>query len=66
MWHLCGVLTLAIYISPNSGRIDLLLSEEKDCSCAGNPCRTLRYVIHTIIDEVTVPLNKEVVGLPVG
>jgi hypothetical protein len=28
MWRLCGVLTLAIYISPNNGPIDLLLGEE--------------------------------------
>ncbi len=28
MWRLCGVLTLAIYISPNNGPIDLLLVKE--------------------------------------
>ncbi len=28
MWRFCGVLTLAVYISPNNGPIDLLLGEE--------------------------------------
>jgi hypothetical protein len=28
MWCLCGVLTLAMYLSPNNGPIDLLLDEE--------------------------------------
>jgi hypothetical protein len=28
MWRLCGVLTLAIYIFPNNGLIDLFLGEE--------------------------------------
>ncbi len=28
MWHLCGILTLAIYISPNNGPIDLHLGKE--------------------------------------
>ncbi len=28
MWRLCGILTLAIYISPNKGLIDLLLGKK--------------------------------------
>jgi hypothetical protein len=28
MWRLCGILSLAIYISPNNGPIDLLLGKE--------------------------------------
>jgi hypothetical protein len=28
MWRLCGILTLAIYISPKNGPIDLLLGKE--------------------------------------
>jgi hypothetical protein len=64
--RLVGVLTLAIYISPNNGRIDLLLIKKNDSSCVGNPFCTLHFVSRTIIDEVTVPLSKEVVGLPFG
>ncbi len=57
------LLTLAIYISPNNGPIDLLLNEKNDSSCVGYPFCTLRCVSWTIIDEVTVPLSKGVVGL---
>jgi hypothetical protein len=28
LWHLCGILTLAIYISPNNGPLDLLLGKK--------------------------------------
>ncbi len=65
MGHLWGIMTLAIYISPNNGPIDLLL-EKKDCPWVGNSFCTLNNVSQTFIDEVIVPLSKGVVGLLVG
>jgi hypothetical protein len=65
MWRLCGVLTLAVYISPNNSPIDLLSIEEMN-SCNGNAFCTLNHFSWTIIDEVTVPLSTGVVGLLVG
>jgi hypothetical protein len=39
---------------------------KNDCLCVGNPFCTLHFVSRTIIDEVTVPPSKKVVGLQVG
>jgi hypothetical protein len=60
------LLTLAIYISPNNVPIDLHPNKETIVHVLSIHFCTLHYVSWTIIDEVTVPLIKGVVGLLVG
>jgi hypothetical protein len=63
---LCGVLTLAIYISPNNGLINLLPTEKMIFHVFATHFCTLHHVSWTIIDEVTVPVSKGLVGSWVG
>jgi hypothetical protein len=64
--HLLCVLTLAMNISPNNGPIDLLSSEEMILHVTAIHFCILHHVSWTIIDEVTVPLSKGLVGLLLG
>jgi hypothetical protein len=55
-----------MYISPNNGPIDSHTSEEMIVHVLEIYLCTLNHVSWTIIDEVTVPLSKGVVGLLAG
>jgi hypothetical protein len=64
--HLYRILSSAIHNSPNNGQIDLLPCKEMIVLVLAIYFCTLNHVSQTIIDEVTVPLSKGVVGLFVG
>ncbi len=63
MGRLWGILTLAIYNSPNNGPIDLLPSKKMIVHVLAIHFVPVNHVSQTIIDEVKVPLSEEVVGL---